>query len=144
MPDFSQTFPLLDDNNHRPTSPITSEYNCIAWAAGEDDRWSWPGPADVTFWPAGVPRASTRDAFISAFETLGYSKCESGEVEQGVDKVVLYLDSASVPTHMARQLADGTWTSKLGQSIDINHFTLEAISGPAYGQAKVFLSRPHL
>lgn len=143
MSDFSLSFPLLDETNHRPTSPITPDYNCIAWAAEEDDRWWWPGPVEVTYWPDGVPRAPTQEAFILAFQSLGYSVCGSGAVENGFDKVVLYLDCNNLPTHMARQLPDGTWTSKLGQSIDINHFTVDAISGPAYGQAAVFLSRKH-
>lgn len=33
----------------------------------------------------------------------------------------------------ARQLADGGWTSKLGQSVRIEHATLDALTGEAYG-----------
>jgi hypothetical protein len=144
MTDIAQAFPFLDDTNHRPTSPATPDYNCIGWAAGEDDRWWWPGPPDVTYWPPSVPRVSTCESFITAFSTIGYSVCSSGELEEGFDKVVLYADKNNAPTHMARQLPDGTWTSKLGQSIDINHFTLDAISGPAYGNASVFMRRPKI
>jgi hypothetical protein len=35
------------------------------------------------------------------------------------------------PKHMARQLANGLWTSKCGQSEDITHFTLDALE--SYG-----------
>lgn len=37
------------------------------------------------------------------------------------------------PTHMARQLPDGTWSSKLGPNEDITHFTLDALE--SYGRA---------
>lgn len=36
---------------------------------------------------------------------------------------------------MARQLPDGTWTSKCGRNEDITHFTLDALEsyGPPHG-----------
>lgn len=137
----ARAFPYLDATNHKVTSPHTHEYNCIAWAAEENDRWWWPAPEGVTYWPPGVPRATTQEAFIGAFATLGYTPCASGELELGFDKVVLYVDSNNVPTHMARQLEDGTWTSKLGNSNDINHSTPDVVAGPVYGRAHAFLRR---
>ena len=141
MKDFAKDFPSLDANNHRLTSPITSDYNCIAWAAEEDDRWWWPGPVSVSYWPQGIARVPTCDAFVDAFKTIGYDVCVTPELEEGFAKVALYVDANNNPTHMARQLADGTWTSKLGQAYDINHHTLEAISGPTYGAPSVFLRK---
>jgi hypothetical protein len=32
-----------------------------------------------------------------------------------------------IPTHMARQLPNGAWTSKCGPEEDITHFTLDAL-----------------
>lgn len=32
-----------------------------------------------------------------------------------------------IPTHMARQLPNGAWTSKCGANEDIAHFTLDAL-----------------
>jgi hypothetical protein len=136
-----QAFPNLNATNHEVTSPPTSEYNCIAWAAEDDERWWWPIPESVTYWPKGVPRATTQEAFIGAFATLGYAPCDSGELEHGFDKVVLYADTNNVPTHMARQLQDGAWTSKLGKSNDISHSTPDVVDGPLYGRAQVFLKR---
>ena len=45
------------------------------------------------------------------------------------------------PTHAARQLGDGRWTSKLGKEVDITH-TLVGLEGPVYGQVAAYLRRP--
>lgn len=53
--------------------------------------------------------------------------------------MVLYADNFGKPTHMARQIESGAWTSKLGQDHDIEHETLDTIAGPVYGDAvKIF------
>ena len=136
-------FPRLTSDSYKQTSSPTPDYNCIAWAAGEDDRWWWPDAADIYYWPEQVVRAETVDAFVQSFALLGYCQCETGQYENGFEKVVLYQSSASgKPTHMSRQLADGSWTSKLGQNIDINHYDVSGLCGPAYGEAVVFMKRP--
>ena len=40
-------FPDLTDNKHALTSPRTINYNCVAWAAQNTQRWWQPG----VFWP---------------------------------------------------------------------------------------------
>ncbi len=55
-------FQNLYSDEYQITSPETSDYNCFAWAAGEDDRW-W-APAEPGYWPDGVPRELTLEAFI--------------------------------------------------------------------------------
>lgn len=133
-------FPALSATNHTVTSPPTDDYNCIAWAAGDDDEWWWPiGEPDEVHWPAGVPRERTIAAFVAAFATLGYTPCPDGSAEPGVEKAAIYiLDGA--PTHAARQLPDGRWTSELGISFDIDH-DLTALDGPVYGSPVLFLRR---
>ena len=92
------------------------------------------------YWPSNVPRQATVDAFIEAFRTLGYEPCEDGELEPDVEKVVFYtLDGK--PTHAARQLSTGVWTSKLGQAIDIEHGTPKGVEGSGYGYATQFMKR---
>lgn len=44
-------------------------------------------------------------------------------------------------THVARQLADGRWTSKLGGIKDIAH-TLESLTGGDYGDVVGYMQRP--
>lgn len=59
---------------------------------------------------------------------------------QGMVKVAL-MAKAGKPTHMCRQLSNGRWTSKLGQSDDIEH-ELDALVGPIYGDVQCILQRP--
>ena len=121
-------FPNLNLDNHFKTSPADDDYNCIAWAAGKgssESEWWWPDEDGDSVWPAGVPRENTIECFVAAFRTLGYDLCEDDSAEQGLEKVALYALDNGEPTHMARQLPDGNWTSKLGNDIDITHTDLE-------------------
>lgn len=119
-------------------------YNCIAWAAGNDTRWWWPDASNIGYWPPSVPREETIAAFVSAYALQGYAQCADSTLEPGVEKIAIYgvaIDSDVMPTHAARQLTDGRWTSKLGNCEDIEHDTLEALNGPVYGKAICFLRR---
>lgn len=135
-------FPDLDSTNHIITSPRTPDYNCIGWAAGEIDRFWWPNNDPDYYWPLPVPSATTVEAFFEAFATIGYAPCDCGTLEKGYEKVVLYVNLNDEPTHMARQLSNGTWTSKLGSNHDIMHTTPEAVNGSAYGSVRAYLRRP--
>jgi hypothetical protein len=101
------------------TSPPTDEYNCIAWAASDHRRWWWPHPEH--YWPPQAPRELTMDAFVRAYALCGYSPCQDGSLEVGVEKIAIYAKATGEPKHASRQLATGRWTSKLGQSEDIEH-----------------------
>ncbi len=126
------------------TSEPTWEYNCIAWAFHEDDRWWWPDPVGIFYWPKGVSREVTLDVFIAASETRGFEVCLNADNEPGFEKVVLYAKSG-VPTHAARQLLNGNWFSKLGREIDVQHNTPEAlvdeIAQLDYGRPITYLRR---
>jgi len=113
--------------------PTDGAYNCIAWAASDTHHFWWPHP-DLD-WPFWSGRVETIQAFKIAFRWLGYFPCGNSRVEPWFDKVALYADGNS-PKHMARQLRDGTWTSKCGGAEDITHFTLDALEsyGPSPGK----------
>jgi hypothetical protein len=137
-------FPNLSGTNHQITSPKTWEYNCIGWAANDEGRWWWPfGSVNDTeaYWPPNVTKSLSEESFIAAFATLGYSVAMNGELEHGKEKVVLYTDEQGKPTHMARQLNNGQWTSKLGPNHDISHIAPDVVCGPSYGKVSVFLER---
>ncbi len=136
-----QQFPNLAGSKYEIKSLQTPEYNCIAWAAGDSERWWWPDQNMSAYWPEGVARASTVQAFIGAFRLLGYEICDNDQHETGVEKVAIYISSSDEPTHAARQLTSGRWTSKMGQWVDLEH-DLEDLSGPEYGSPKVFMKRP--
>jgi len=63
-------------------------------------------------------------------------------IEPGFEKIVIYVDDADVPTHAARSLQNGMWTSKLGDEEDIEHATLRVVECLVYGTAKAYLKRP--
>lgn len=134
-------FPNLRPAEYEITSPPSNEYNCIAWAAGHSDAWWEPDPANLYYWPPGQPRRLELDTYVRAFAALGYAHCHTGDLEPGVEKVALYADAMGTPTHAARQLRNGRWTSKLGQLEDIEHETLDCVSGPDYGAVAIFLRR---
>ena len=132
-------FPLLRADNHRVTSPALRYYNCIAWAAGDSQTWWWPDADEVGYWPPGVPRHETIEAFIEAYRGLGFELCQDADLEDGFEKVTIYA-LRGLPTHAARQLANGNWSSKLGVQEDIEH-EREALDGPVYGAPVVVLRR---
>jgi len=133
-----------------PISPETlgriGRYNCIAYAAGETDKWWWPHPNRFDYyWPPQLPRefpnTETLENFVQAFECKGYQKCKNGKHKRGIEKVVIFVNRFGRPTHAARQLESGVWTSKCGRLEDIQHETLSALEGGAYGSAHTFLHR---
>jgi len=139
--ELESIFPHLTPFNHSITSPVSPDYNCIAWAAGETDRWWWPLAGSFAYWPSNVPVQETLDAFIKAFGSIGFTPCGNAVIEQGHEKVALYVDENGKPTHAARQRPNGRWTSKLGQGQDIEH-ELDGLTGAVYGVVAQVLKRP--
>lgn len=133
------TLPILKDGGFSVTSDHTCTYNCIAWAAGDTEKWWWPSPD--YYWPNGAPLEETIDAFILAFQTQGYQPCDDSSSETGYEKVAIYA-IAGRPKHMARQLISGAWSSKLGRAWDIEHFRMDAVECNEYGRGVKFLRRP--
>lgn len=138
-PPLGTVFPSLSSDEYEETSDWSPRYNCIAWAAGSDGEWWWPVPG--YYWPRGVARESSLAAAVTAFSTLGYVECSSGEIEPGFEKIALYARDDRL-SHAARQLPDGKWTSKLGKRIDITHNSLECLHGESYGRVRCFMKRP--
>src|SRR5262249_3043259 len=74
-------FPGLRGQAYQITSSRDHNYNCVAWAAGDERNWWWPDTAQEDIWPAGVERAETVAAFRAAFATLGYVECPQDQLE---------------------------------------------------------------
>ena len=100
---------------------------------------------NIGYWPANALRQVTLEAFILAYGTLGYEPCPDGTLEPGFQKIVLYA-RAGKPTHVARQLDGGAWTSKLGKWVDIEHDDPDEVlrfpKCSIYGDPVQFLKRP--
>ncbi len=140
--DIEDCFPDLTQSGYGVTSPATPRYNCIAWAAGDTRKWWWPDPSPFAYWPANIPRENTLQRFVEAFQTLGYEPCDSSELEANVEKIAIFADEDGSPTHAARQLETGAWTSKLGREEDIEHQELAGLEGQDYGHVVQIMRRP--
>lgn len=136
---FFRDFPGLTPGSVSVTSEASGLYNCIAWAAGAHNRWWWP--SRYSFWPEDAPREVTLEAFIEAYGSGGFSPVNDGTREDGIQKIAIYMLDGE-PTHAARQLVSGRWTSKCGENVDIEH-ELSELEGPCYGTVAQFLGRAH-
>src|SRR6266496_4231880 len=117
-PHLELLFPHLQTSPYSVESEQSVYYNCIAWAAGVTDDWWWP--EEGSHWPI-EPKETAVRSFVLAFAALGYEPCEERALESGYEKVAIYADAGGIPTHMARQLPTGLWTSKCGKLEDIIH-----------------------
>ena len=83
----SSDFPRLTAINRRITSPASTDYNCVAWSAGDTERWWQPG----VYWPISTPRGDYSLGILDqTFRALGYEDCDDGGLEPGFEKVALY------------------------------------------------------
>ncbi|MGI8641734.1 MAG: DUF7689 domain-containing protein [Pyrinomonadaceae bacterium] len=149
---IKQVFENLKDGEFEITSPFDPKYNCIAHAAKDSEKWWWTVDSVMAgndvFWFNNIPSQATLENFILTFQKLDYEPCENTELEKGFEKVAIYVSlkdeiysPKGTPTHMARQLSTGKWTSKLGKDVDINHTTLRNVEGHLYGVVKQILRR---
>lgn len=132
-------FPDLPSSQAKKISDATTDYNCIAWAAGDASRWWDPSGLPGSYWPPEAIREWTITGLVSVYETLGYQRCEDDSLENEIEKVAIF-SVLGVAEHAARQLPDGRWTSKLGDGEDIEH-DLRDVNGPLYGWPSAYLKR---
>ncbi len=133
----SDRFPRLTADNHRVTSPATTDYNCVAWAAGDVSHWWQPG----VYWPVEAIRDEYEIATLkAAFAALGYRECSDGSLESGYEKVALF-GTTFLYTYAAKQLPTGRWSSKLGRDVDIEHASPDNVAGGVYGEVVAFMKR---
>jgi len=143
LQDIIREFPHLQIGDFVKTSDDDDGYNCIAWAIDSgrtDTRWD-PTPLPGNYWPLDVPPGYTLDVFIVLYQKrCGYEPCDNGELEDGYEKLALYVDSYNEFAHVARQLPSGWWTSKLGDFDDISHITPFVLEAD-YGKVMAFMKR---
>ena len=133
-------FPNLQAGGYAITSQRTTEYNCIAWAAGDTQQWCEPFD-DRHYWPASALHEYSLVACSQAFAAHSYARCDDATLEAGFEKIAIYVDAEGIPSHAARQLPSGEWKSKLGKLEDIEHDTLSALEGDAYGTVALIMKR---
>jgi hypothetical protein len=85
FPQATRRFPNLNLETAAKKSEPTPDYNCIAFAVGDETQCWWPN--EDGYWPEGVAGAETVDAFVAAFGTREYAKCDLGELEPDFEKI---------------------------------------------------------
>lgn len=136
---FENDFPNSVNEPFIKTSEQTPTYNCIAWAAGDNSRWYEPDMFGQYYWPNSIPRQYTIEAYIMVYESIGFRRCENAAYEDGYEKVAVFAKEG-MPTHAAKQLPDGNWSSKLGMNVDVSH-SIKSIIGGTYGNVVQYLKR---
>jgi len=129
-PGWKKDFPLL--TNFEVLAPMTGKagtkgaYNCIAHSLRIYTRWVWEG--------------NKLSDFDRLYGSHGYRRIKGLDYrfDPKVEKIVLYAKQGPTGqldcTHGSRQLADGTWTSKLGAGPLIRHDNPASVGGPSYGK----------
>tara|TARA_R110002110_G_scaffold114751_1_gene284603 strand:- start:668 stop:1099 length:432 start_codon:yes stop_codon:yes gene_type:complete len=135
---FEQCFPNLENVHQKKTSEQDQRYNCIAWAFKDNRRFWWP--SSRAFWPLDIDQLSELEAFEQWFEHDGWEETQLPTLEPNFEKVALFTKEGK-PTHAARLLESGYWSSKLGGDIDISH-TLNELDGPLYGSVLRIYRKP--
>jgi hypothetical protein len=124
---------MLPNLHFRPyyqRSEIDPGYNCLAFAVDRNDIFVSTSPVNGYHWP---PRNERRlDSWSEYIKQHGFEDCDDGTFEPGFQKIALYA-TAQGPKHAAKQLKNGSWASKLGSNIDIEHPHLDALEGDLYG-----------
>jgi hypothetical protein len=81
------------------------------------------------------------DAFVKLYQMKGgYEPCDSGDHEEGYEKLALYVNEGNEFSHVAREKRNGIWTSKLGIHDDIEHLSASVLEAD-YGKIERFLRR---
>jgi hypothetical protein len=65
----------------------------------------------------------------------------SRDYDEDYQQVAIFASGEGIPTHMARQLPHGAWTSKLGGLEDVAHTDVDGVGGAEYGEIVVFMQR---
>ena len=135
---LTTAFPKLASEGFEIVDQPSERYNCIAYAAGDTDNWWWPD--GVNYWPPWATLTSSIASLEEAFAELGYELCDDYAIEAGYHKVALYEQQGRMQ-HVAAQMPNGRWRSKMGKGPVIEHRDPESLSSGIYGEPTVFMRR---
>ena len=135
---LAEAFPGLSTEGYEIVGESSDRYNCIAYAAGDADRW-WSYHRR-RYWPDYAVRSDSIESLIEVFAGLGFQQCQDSSLESGYEKVALY-EEQGVWTHAALQTSTGRWRSKMGQGPVIEHLNPESLSDGIYGNPTIYMRR---
>ena len=133
---------LVEGQDFQITSAATDFYSCLAHAVHRYDRVIWPDEDETCAWPDQLERIETLKMFREFFRLCGYLDCKDGQLQPRTEKIVLYKDQTGQVVHVARQLNNGHWSSKLGSLVDIEHISDRALESASYGKVAYYMWRP--
>ena len=148
LKELSGIFPKLVTTEYTIKSAIDSNYNCVAWALGDKLRW-WepygliiPAPFPPYYWPPDFPQNLQPQTFVALFMSHGFEVTDDPTYEDDFDKLAIYVRDNKFQ-HVARQLPNGRWTSKIGGKEDIEHdlSDLESDGPYSYGEVSICMKR---
>ena len=135
---YCSRHPNMSKEKLRVIRLATRAYNCIAAAFGVEEQWWWPeGPG----WPIAEDHGTSVKSFDALVKHFGGERCDGPDMEEGYVKLDLYIDEYGEPTHMARQTIRGTWISKMGGNMEVEH-DLNELDGEGYGKPRIFYRFP--
>jgi hypothetical protein len=135
---LERLFPGLVGSDYSKTSEVDPQYNCFAFAV-HDTRQYWQKIAvRGYYWP--LERDDRIQDWVRALELNNFKETDNWDLEAGFEKGSIYVLDGS-PEHVARQLEDGKWVSKIGSYEDIMHASLEALKGGEYGEPRIVMKR---
>jgi hypothetical protein len=128
-------FPQLGGNDFTFESPKDEDYNCVAWIQETRDDW-------IQFKDANGNLDVNLNRYVEYFKELSYEISDDKILQDGIVKIAIYYDKATNEfKHVARQLSDGRWASKLGDWEDIIHLSPEVLLGKTYGNSLLLMQR---
>lgn len=133
-----KAFPNLNNEDFKIVEPDTGQFNCIAFAAGDSNKWWWPD--GINYWPDWAPLENSIESLQKAFAGLGFERCENADIEDGFQKIALY-ETVGVMKHAAVLMPNGHWRSKMGQGPVIEHNSPDSLANGIYGCPTVFMKR---
>lgn len=132
---------LVEGEDYQLTSGATDNYSCLAHAIHRYDRVIWPDEDETCAWPPELDRRETLVMFQKFLYLCGYRDCVDGRLQASIEKIALYVDATELVVHVARQLENGHWSSKLGSLADIEHISDQIIECASYGSVMHYMGR---
>ena len=132
-------FPNLYSEGFQTVAGPSGQYNCVGYAAEDTTRWWWPD--GINYWPTTAVQSDSTESFREMFATLGYEVCEDSNVQAEYLKIALY-EAQGEFQHVAIQMPNGRWRSKMGRGPLIEHSNPDSLSGGPYGNPVTYMRRP--
>jgi hypothetical protein len=139
--DIELDFPSLIGKEYE-LSDENFDYNCLAYALGDEKRWWEPPNGFEKYWPDGFNADTTVATAESIIRVSGFIVELQPSATPKTHAVAIYAQGNDW-THFAK-FSEGKWSSKLGEGHDVQDIQLQDLEGLIYGKVLKILARPQL